>query len=98
MRYLAGGPGLASRCVRCTRVCLGGVWSIGWDVGCGEANWGVGRCSLVAEPIFEVGAGYAPFTPELDRGEIAAAELASYDKRGDVHVLADVGDGEPILL
>jgi len=70
---------------------------MGWDVGCGEANWGVGLCSLVVEPLFEVGAGYAPFTPELDSGETAAAELASHDKRGDVHVLADVGDGEPIL-
>jgi len=57
----------------------------------------VGRRPLLVEPVFEVGSGYSPLTSELDRGESAAAKLAGHDKCGYVHVLADVGDGEPFL-
>jgi hypothetical protein len=44
-----------------------------------------------------VGAGYPPFSPELDCGESAGLKLAGHDERGYFHLVADVGDGEPFL-
>ena len=61
----------------------------------------VGGCCLHAlrvDPVLEVLSRDAPLPPELHSGESARSELARDHEGRDVHVLTDVGDGQPVLL
>jgi hypothetical protein len=60
-------------------------------------GYGVAPLTLFVDPILEVGSRYPPLSTEFYCGQSAAAQLAGDHKRRDTHVLADVGNSEPLL-
>lgn len=55
------------------------------------------RDSGLVDPVFEVDPGDAPFPTELDGGKFPGAQYTGHDEARYIHVLADIGDRQPLF-
>lgn len=54
--------------------------------------------ALVIDPVFKVLSCNSPLSAELDGRKSTRPQLARYDERGHIHVLADISDRKPVLV